>query len=781
MNRVSIPPCCQREPSRGSAVWGNPSYYRRLRRRMYCRGRQRGATMVSNMQHASRSASRSEPRRKCLFLAMIPILTWSCARLFHRGEFGGGWIKCRARACSARVLAAAALVVLGVGALGSTVEGQESGGGVPEAPLPASVPSTDPTPVLSVAVSSAATSVVSGLFVVEIEFARPVSGFELGGISVTNGSAANLTGSGADYRAVITPAADGTVVVRVLADAALDDAGSSNLRSALFTRTAASRGSASSSVAVGPGIDTWDRSTVLSASREEFDRAEPDAGYTGNVDECVAGTTSQEFRDSILQRINWYRRMAGMDDVSERADYTADAQSAALIMAAEGELSHQPPSSWACYTAQGARGAGKSNLHYRSEYLRKSYEGVNAIDSYMRDSGDNNNAVGHRRWIIQPELHQMGLGKAYSPSASTDALYVLDSGMFGRSFDVREVRGFVAWPPSGYLPAEAVWGRWSFTSLGSSDISGATVDVVGDSGPIPVEIIDRESYRGLPSPAIVWAMDGDTDSSPIPEPADGDQCYTITVSGVRIARVLQDPYEYMTCILDLSVESTDLTGLFAPQLLVAGSVTHDSVALSWDLVTQPRGVTVYHYIVERLDGADWVEVRRSPAPLTRHTEEGLSPSTEYHFRVRLDTTNGDVFDALTTTTIAAPTEIDVRIVARRRPSGRIEFAVQRRTDGQWGERLLPAQRFFPTGTQVGRWLASTPVPAVGNALPSELEVRIAARRLSSSQIEFALQQRSPGGAWGERVLPARRFFPTGTQAGRWLWSTPITVAVGGGN
>ena len=147
MNRASIPPRCQREPSRGSAVWGNPSYYRRFRRRMYCRGRQSGATMVSNMQHASRSASRSEPRRKCLFLAMIPILTWSCARLLHRGEFGGGWIKCRTRACSARVLAAAALVVLGVGALGSIVEGQESGGGVPEAPLPASVPSTDPTPV----------------------------------------------------------------------------------------------------------------------------------------------------------------------------------------------------------------------------------------------------------------------------------------------------------------------------------------------------------------------------------------------------------------------------------------------------------------------------------------------------------------------------------------------------------------------------------------------------------------------------------------------------------
>ena len=679
-------------------------------------------------------------------------------------------------------------VVVGVVALGSTVEGQESGGEVPEAPLSASVPGTDPTPVLSVAVSSAAARVVSGRFEVEIEFARPVSGFEVGEISVTNGSAANLTGSGADYRAVIAPAADGTVVVRVLADAVRDDAGRGNLASALFTRTSSSRRSGSPSDVVGPGIDTWDRATVLSEYRDEFDRTEPDPGYTGSVDDCIAGTTSQEFRNSILQRINWYRRMAGMDVVTERAEFTADAQSAALMMAAEGELSHEPTSSWSCYTTQGARGASKSNLQY-GYFEGRRYVGVHAIDRYIRDTGDNNTSVGHRRWILEPGARQMGIGKAYAISVSSDAryavdvssdaLYVVDSDIFLRQSDVREVRDFVAWPPPGYVPASAVWGRWSFSPRGASDFSSATVSVVDDSGPLPVEIIERETHRGLPHPAIVWAMDGDTDSSPTPEPAAGDECYTITVSGVRIARVLQDPYEYMTCILDLSVESTDLTGLFAPQFLVADSVTHDSVALSWDLAAQPRGVTVNHYIVERLDGVDWVEARRSSTPQTRHTEERLSPSTEYHFRVRLDTTNGDVFDTLTTTTIAGPLEAEVRIVARRLSTGRIEFALQqRRTDGQWSERLLPAQRFFPTGAQVGRWLASAPVTAIDNATAPDLEVRIVARRISGGRIEFALQQRSRGDQWGDRLLPAARFFSTGTRVGRWLSSTPITLTAG---
>ena len=47
--------------------------------------------------------------------------------------------------------------------------------------------------------------------------------------------------------------------------------------------------------------------------------------------------------------------------------------------------------------------------------------------------------------------------------------------------------------------------------------------------------------------------------------------------------------------------------------------------------------------------------------------------------------------------------------ARRRADGRIEFAVAQRTDGgQWSDRILPAQRFFPTSSE-GRWLRSSPV------------------------------------------------------------------------
>ncbi|MDG2028361.1 MAG: hypothetical protein P8J50_14730 [Acidimicrobiales bacterium] len=72
-----------------------------------------------------------------------------------------------------------------------------------------------------------------------------------------------------------------------------------------------------------PWIDTSDRAEVLESYLVEFDRIEPASGYTGDVSTCSAGTTSQTYRDSIVQRMNWYRRMAGLDTVAERASYTS--------------------------------------------------------------------------------------------------------------------------------------------------------------------------------------------------------------------------------------------------------------------------------------------------------------------------------------------------------------------------------------------------------------------------------------------------------------------------
>lgn len=83
-------------------------------------------------------------------------------------------------------------------------------------------------------------------------------------------------------------------------------------------------------------------------------------------------------------------------------------------MAAQGDLSHDPPSTWKCWTQVGHDGAASSNL-----YLGET--GASAIAGYMADTGVP--SAGHRRWIIYSAQRVMGSGS----TSSSNALYVFGS------------------------------------------------------------------------------------------------------------------------------------------------------------------------------------------------------------------------------------------------------------------------------------------------------------------------------------------------------------------
>ena len=91
--------------------------------------------------------------------------------------------------------------------------------------------SADRTPPRVVRIDSAAEFPTNAVFTVRIEFSERVSGLTLNELEVSNGGAANLLGSGANYTVEVTPASDfeGTVTVTVPADVAQDGAGNGNL------------------------------------------------------------------------------------------------------------------------------------------------------------------------------------------------------------------------------------------------------------------------------------------------------------------------------------------------------------------------------------------------------------------------------------------------------------------------------------------------------------------------------------------------------------------------
>ena len=130
--------------------------------------------------------------------------------------------------------------------------------------------------------------------------------------------------------------------------------------------------------------------------------------------------------------------------------------------------------------------------------------------------------------------------------------------------------------------------------------------------------------------------------------------------------------------------------------------------------------------------------------------------------------------AANTTVFAQESDADsgeVRIAARRVESGGVEFALQvGGSGGSWGDRRLPRVRFLPADATVDRWLASSPLQ-IGAG-----EVRIAARRVLSGGVEFALQVGGSGGSWGDRRLPRVRFLPADATVDRWLSSSPLLLA-----
>ena len=259
--------------------------------------------------------------------------------------------------------------------------------------------------------------------------------------------------------------------------------------------------------------------------------------WSGDQATCNAGTPSDAFRNQTLKRINYFRRMAGMRDVTLDSTYNAKAQQAALMMSRNNQLNHTPPTTWKCYSSDGYEGASHSNLAI-------GFYGSNAINAYMQDFGTNNTSVGHRSWILLPQTKKMGTGDiAYrSPYMQTNALWVIDEPNIWLPPPPTRSE-FIAWPPAGFVPYPVVYGRWSFAleNGNTNDFSSTTVTMQQGTTHIPV-IIESRSGR------IVWIPQGYNDGSTWNKPMN-DTTYTVTVSNVIIDAVSRS-FTYDVTIID---------------------------------------------------------------------------------------------------------------------------------------------------------------------------------------------------------------------------------------
>jgi uncharacterized protein YkwD len=237
--------------------------------------------------------------------------------------------------------------------------------------------------------------------------------------------------------------------------------------------------------------------------------------WTGSVASCASGAVSAGYQTAVLRRINYFRAMAGLSNVQLDTMLSAKAGEAALMMVANDTLSHDPPVTWLCYTADGAEAASRSNL-----FLGRS--GPEAIDGYIEDGGGTNLAAGHRRWLLHPPTARMGMGDI---PGRANALWVV--GGAGGAVTPRD--GYVAWPPKGYVPKTLVFPRWSF-ALDGADLVAASVSLTRNGKACPVTVVHRDRppsmYGDL---AMVW----DLEPRCLPGTS-GDVVYRVTVSGAVV-------------------------------------------------------------------------------------------------------------------------------------------------------------------------------------------------------------------------------------------------------
>lgn len=309
----------------------------------------------------------------------------------------------------------------------------------------------------------------------------------------------------------------------------------------------------------GP-VDTNDREAVQRLYREVIEPAlEVPAEWTGNPDTCVAGAVSTEFRQAELDTLNAVRALAGLNPVTEDPTMSANAQQAALIMLADGALSHYPSEDWQCYTQAGYDGASTSNLSWGSA-------GAESVLRYMLDTGEFNAPVGHRRWLLYPRLTTVGMGDTYVARwEATNALAVIGGGWAPAG-----TPQWSPWPTGGYFPDPLMpqteymaTSRWSLTYPGA-DFSSATVSTTLDGDPIAVDV--HEPTNGYGDNTLVWEADTQwREGGP-------DQHFDVRVDGVVLPGGSTVSHSY----------STTVFSPFRPAPSAPRDVLATPLGLSWD-------------------------------------------------------------------------------------------------------------------------------------------------------------------------------------------------------
>ncbi len=204
--------------------------------------------------------------------------------------------------------------------------------------------------------------------------------------------------------------------------------------------------------------------------------------WDGQISRCEEGSVPPEIQQKVLDRINYFRRNAGVPEVLFDAATNELCQKAALMMQVNNRLDHNPTRNWRCYSEDGVYAAKHSLL------VQNANTSI-AVTSLMADQ--KNPTVGNRRWLLYPSGRIYGHG-------STDnvaVIWALDDS--GTTDTAEYMEKPICWPPAGYVPQMMLFKHWSFSMY--QNLDSATVEVVQDGKALDLEIQNLVDGYGAPT------------------------------------------------------------------------------------------------------------------------------------------------------------------------------------------------------------------------------------------------------------------------------------------
>lgn len=247
-------------------------------------------------------------------------------------------------------------------------------------------------------------------------------------------------------------------------------------------------------------------------------------GTMTSLDQCEMGTSSLSDREQATKNANIVRQLAGVDELSLNDEkFLEGCQRTALVLHKIGYITHYPNVDRTDVCVEGnkamvAEYAEKSNLAENCASATKS------IGLFMEDLGEENaQALGHRRWILNPNVKEIGFGvapqKSYPRGTQIGSLPINDA---RPSIVVMRITtpddqpytkvNFISWPSAGPFPSEHVPPIWHVSSSIFRDTS-ITKDQVkirvtredGQDIPVKSHFFNRQ-YMGTPD-ALLMQMD----------------------------------------------------------------------------------------------------------------------------------------------------------------------------------------------------------------------------------------------------------------------------------